>query len=152
MISRKMLITMFDYSYFLVNQSIQGITHQESLLQAPGGGNPVNWILGHIITSRCNVLAMLKVDPPWDFSRCKPYVPDSKPIAPGDLVENFEIMKTDLEKTQEVLLEVIQKLNKENLEEKAGEGNLGEELAGYEVHEAYHAGQIEILKQILKSK
>ena len=69
MISRKMLITMYEYSFFLVGQSIKEINHQDSLITTPGSPNPANWILGHIMVSRCNVLAMLKIEPPWDFDR-----------------------------------------------------------------------------------
>jgi hypothetical protein len=56
MTSPKMLITIYDYSHFLVSQGIEDISHQDSLAALPGGGNPANWILGHIITSRCNIL------------------------------------------------------------------------------------------------
>ena len=91
MLSQKMLITIYEYSYFLANQGIESLTHQDSLIVPPGGDNPANWILGHIITSRSNVLAMLKIDPPWDFQRCKPYLPDSIPLLPEI---NVRILKT----------------------------------------------------------
>ena len=149
MTSRKMLITMYEYSYFLVGQNIKEINHQDSLISTPGSSNAANWILGHIITSRCNVLAMLKIDPPWDFQRCKPYIPDSEPIKDGDEVEDFVIMKEDLEKTQDLLLEAIRTLTDQALEEKRGDNSLGEELAGYAVHEAYHAGGLGMIKQQL---
>ncbi len=80
MISKKMLVTMYEYSFFLASQGSEGLNHQDSLIAPPGSENPANWILGHIITSRSNVLALLKVDPPWDFQRCKPYLPDAEPI------------------------------------------------------------------------
>ena len=151
MISQKMILTMYDYSFYLVGEGLEGINHQDSLLTPPGGGNPANWILGHIITSRCNVLAALKIDPPWDFNSCKPYIPDSEPPAPGDDVEDFETMKTDLEKTQELLLKAFQNLSNEELEEKTGENSLGEDLAGYAIHEAYHAGELSEIKRLLKT-
>ena len=48
MIGRKMLITRYDYSYFLVTQQIEGITHQNSMEQPLQGGNSLNRILEHI--------------------------------------------------------------------------------------------------------
>ena len=136
---------MYEYSYFLVSQSTEGIDHQGSLISPPGGDNPANWILGHIITSRSNVLAMLKIDPPWDYQRCKPYLPDSKPLSLDDEVEDFEEMKAVLTETQSLLIGVIREITNEQLSEITGENSLGEELAGYAIHEAYHAGEMATL-------
>jgi len=142
---------MYEYSCFLVSQSVEGIDHQESLISPPGGDNPANWILGHIITSRSNVLAMLKIDPPWDYERCKPYLPDSKPLSQGDVVEDFIEMVIAFEKTQIKLLAALQELTQEQLEESLGENTLGEELADYAIHEAYHAGEMATLNNMNQS-
>ena len=82
---------------------LEGITPEQAQLTVSGKGNPVNWILGHIITSRCNLLAMLDIDPPWDFERCKPYLPDSEPLSIGDEVEDFNVMKDFLDETQRLI-------------------------------------------------
>ena len=151
MISQKMSLAMYEYSYFLVSEGIKELNHKKSMLFPPGGSNPANWILGHIMASRCNVLAMLKTDPPWDFSRCSPYIPDSKPLSPGDEVEDFETMKKAFENTQEHLLGAIRKLTAAELEEKNGENSLGESLAGYGIHEAFHAGELAVISNLLQS-
>ena len=152
MISQKMLITMYEYSFFLASQGIESLNHQESLVTPPGGGNSANWLLGHIITTRSNVLTILKIDPPWDYQRCKPYLPDSKPLSLGDKVENFNEMINTYEETQVPLLDVIKKMSEEQLMEIYGDNTLGEELAGYAIHEAFHAGELGILRHTLKSK
>jgi len=135
MTSQKTLLTMYEYS----------------LITPPGGDNPANWILGHIITSRSNVLAMLKIDPHWDFERCKPYLPESKPLSPGDVVEDFLEMVIIFEKTQIKLLAALQELTQEQLEVSLGDNTLGEELAGYAIHEAYHAGGMVTLNNMTQS-
>ena len=143
---------MYEYSYFLACQAVDEISHQDSLISPTGGNNPANWILGHILTSRSNVLIMLKKDPPWDFERCKPYLPESKPLSPGDEVEGFEEMKGVLDETQSMLMATIREITMEQLSETKGENSLGEELAGYAIHEAYHAGELVILKGIIQAK
>jgi hypothetical protein len=150
MIGKKMLLTMYEYSYFLTNQAVDGISHQDSLVSPTVGDNPANWILGHIITSRSNVLVMLKIDPPWNFERCKPYLPESKPLSPSDVVEDFLAMVLAFEKTQIKLMAALQELTQEQLEESLGENTLGEELAGYAIHEAYHAGELAIIRGMIK--
>jgi len=152
MISQKMLITMYEYSYFLITGQIEGISHQDSLLQPPGSCNPANWILGHIITSRCNVLAMLGLPPVWDFSRCKPFIPGSDPYQSNNAVEDFELMKGDLEKTQELLLAEIQQITKEKLLKISEDQTIGEQLASYGIHEAFHAGELAIIRQTFQEK
>jgi hypothetical protein len=152
MIQKKMLLTMYEYSYFLVNQATEGITNPESMILPPRGDNPANWILGHIMASRFNVMAMLKLEPPWDKERCDPYLPNSKPLSEEDEVEDFGEMKEDLEKTQESLTAAIQDLINQDLETIVSENSLGEELAGYAIHEVFHAGELGIIQKFLTSK
>jgi len=152
MTSQKMLITIYDYSYFLVSQGIEDISHKDSLTSPPGDGNPANWILGHIITSRCNILALLENDPPWDYTRCKPYLPDSEPLSPDDKVEDIEIMKGLLDETQTSLIGAIQELTEEKINQNHGKNTLGEDLAGYAIHEAFHAGELGIIKHTIMSR
>ena len=152
MTSPKILITIYDYSYFLVSQGFEDISHQDSLAAPPGGGNPANWILGHIITSRCNILTLLKNDPPWDYKRCKLYLPDSEPLSPDDKVEDFEIMKGLLDETQTSLIAAIQEFTEEKINQNSGQNTLGEDLAGYAIHEAFHAGELGIIRHTIKSK
>ena len=151
MINQKILLTIYEYSYFLTKQGISRISHQNSLVTPPGGDNSANWIMGHIITSRCNVLAMLKIVPPWDFERCQPYLPDSEPLSPDDKVEDIEIMKRLLDETQTSLIAAIQELTEVNLNRNNGQNTLGEDLAGYAIHEAFHAGEIGIISSMIKS-
>ncbi len=146
MLGKKMLLTAYSYTHYLVMEAIQGLTHQESLLKPPGGENPANWILGHILTSRSNVQAMLDLEPIWNYDRCKLYLPDSEPITAESLVENLEDMLADLETTQEDLMKELQGLNDDLLLEPQGDNSLGEELSGYAIHEAYHAGELAIIR------
>ena len=149
MISKNMLLTAYQYSVFLVTGAVQGTTHQESLLKPPGGDNPANWILGHILTSRGNIQVMLGLEPVWDITRCKLYLPDSEALTPGSQVEDFEVMVADLASSQEALIKSLEKLTEEQLEEISGKNSLGENLAGYAIHEAYHAGELAIIRNWL---
>ena len=143
---------MYEYSYFLVSQQIDGISHTQSLVRPPQGGNSLNWILGHITTSRCNVLAMLDQPTVWDFSDCQPYIPDSDPVPEPDEIINFEVMVNDLRKTQDILMVTIKDLTEEKMQEVKDDQSIGEQLAGYAIHEAYHAGELGITKAAISSK
>lgn len=151
MLGKKMLLTAYQYADYLVTEAIQDLSHQESLLRPPGGDNPANWILGHILCSRSNVQAMLGLDPVWDFDRCKPYLPDSEPLTPESPVEYLEVMIADLEFSLEKLLQKMQELTDDQLMASQGENSLGEELAGYAIHEAYHAGELAMIRNSLQN-
>ncbi len=150
MVGKKMLQTAYQYSYYLVTGAIQDLTHQQSLLKPPGGDNPANWVLGHILTSRSNIMAMLGLEPIWDFDRCKPYLPDSEPLLPENQVEDYEVMVAELIASQEEFMGELQGLTDDLLMEPQGENCLGEELAGYAIHEAYHAGELVIIRNWLQ--
>ena len=150
MVGKKMLLTAYQYSYYLVTEAIQDLNHQKSLLKPPGGDNPANWILGHILTSRSNIQAMLGLTPVWEKDRCVPYLPDSEPLTIESQVEDFEAMAAELASTQEAMMTSLEELTEEQLEEINGENSLGENLAGYAIHEAFHAGELAMIANWLQ--
>lgn len=149
MITQKMLKILYTDTYSLVTQQLEGIKHQESMYQPPHGGNCMNWILGHIIVARCNFLMMLDFPSIWDMARCRRFIPGSDPITAGNDTILFETMVEDLDKTQEQLLAALDQVSSYKLQEFSDEKTIGEHLAFYNTHEAYHAGQLEILRQVI---
>ena len=136
----------------LIKQRIEGIEHPESIYQPPFGGNCANWILGHIIVARCNFLMMLSIPSIWDMAQCRRYIPGSDPITGANGAVSFETLCVDLDNTQEQLLAALDQVSREKLQEFSGEKTIEEHLAFYSSHEAYHAGQLEILRQMLNSR
>ena len=152
MISQQMLKTLYQDSYALVKQQTEGIKHQESIYQPPYDGNCINWILGHIIVARCNFMMMLDIPSIWDMAQCRQFIPGSDPITNEHDAILFETMCGDFDNTQEHLLIALDRVKREKLQEINGEKTIGEHLAFYNSHEAYHAGQLEILRQVLKNR
>jgi len=152
MISQQMLKALYQDSYALVKQQTEGIKHQESIYQPPYDGNCINWILGHIIVARCNFMMMLDIPSIWDMAQCRQFIPGSDPITNEHDAILFETMRGDFDNTQEHLLIALDRVKREKLQEINGEKTIGEHLAFYNSHEAYHAGQLEILRQVLKNR
>ncbi len=151
MISQQMLKILFKDSFALVKQQTEGIKHQESIYQPPYGGNCVNWILGHIIVARCNFMMMLDIPSIWGMVQCRQFIPGSDPIIQPNGAILFETMCVDFDNTQEQLLMALDQVSSEKLQEISGEKTIGEHFAFYNSHEAYHAGQLEILRQVLNN-
>lgn len=135
---------------------IDGITHEESLIQPPFFGNCFNWVLGHLLQSRNKMLTILGDRPIWTAEQIARYDRDSAPItADGDDIFRFEQLVADLESTQTTLMNRISAMNSDDLEVLAKkiyptvpDWSIGESLQFMLWHETYHAGQTELLRQL----
>jgi uncharacterized damage-inducible protein DinB len=145
----EMLQTLYKDTYSKVTGQIEGLTHQDSFFQPPFGGNCVNWILGHLVVARCNFLMMLDVQPVWDMVLCRRFIPGSNPVTSEEEAVSFETQRTGFDLTQEQLLTALTRVTAGKLQETSGEKTVGEHLAFYNVHEAYHAGQLSVLRQMM---
>jgi hypothetical protein len=93
---------LFDFNHAAITRNCEGLTHTESLLPAPNGGNCANWVLGHILTHRSFVLELVREQPLWSEADGAAYATRSKPLDPKD-ARPFESLLADLELTQERL-------------------------------------------------
>jgi hypothetical protein len=139
----------YQDSYILIKNQVDGLSEDECLVQPPWGGNCVNWILGHLIVARCNFLTMLDTASVWEMERCRRYIPGSAPVTSADGAVPIDKMRSDLDRTQEDLLSALTTATDESLQVISGEKTKAEHLLIYNIHEAYHGGQLEILRKML---
>src|SRR5437762_4909444 len=59
------LSRMYEISYGALFRNLEGITHEESLIEPTPAGNTLNWVLGHIVATRNRMLPMLGAQPFW---------------------------------------------------------------------------------------
>ena len=149
MISSKLLMTLFTDSHANIKQLTDGLTDVDSVYQPLFGGNCINWIVGHIVVARCNFLMYLDVPSIWDMNRCRKYIPGAPPILSAEDAVSFESLLTDLDKTQTLLLSVLDKISIEDLQKIIEDKTIGEHLAFYLNHESYHTGQLQVLRKML---
>ncbi len=143
---------MFTRSHGVIKREAAEVTHDESLRRPPNGGNCLNWVVGHIVVARANVLALLGEPPSWDWQGVRRYMPGSAPITDGGEALRFERLLADLDRSQEQLAAALGRLSPERLAAARDGKTLGAELASYHAHEAHHAGQIELLRQCGKAE
>ncbi|HLF89070.1 MAG TPA: hypothetical protein VI451_09010 [Anaerolineales bacterium] len=65
MIHPQALIKMFGYNLKLIVEQLTGMTHEESLFQPPFEGNCINWVLGHLVSSRSTPMKLIGAQPVW---------------------------------------------------------------------------------------
>jgi len=148
------LAALFDVDYRVLTRNVAGVSHEQSLASPRPGGNCLNWVVGHILASRGDILRLLGERAPWSEADAAPYRRGSPPLGPGAAARPFESLLADLERTQETLRASLAKRTPEDLavrapESSPGGGTVGETLAFLHFHEAYHAGQTGILRRFI---
>ncbi len=150
MIQPGLLIELFSINHRVIRRQVDGLTHEDSLLQPPFRGNCLNWVLGHIVANRNTILSLLDAPPVWSDAEIARYKRSSAPITSENHAEavQLEEILSDLDCTQERLVAALKGMSPEDMDAIKGEETLGQQLAFLHFHEAYHTGQTEQLRQL----
>ena len=153
MINLKDLASAYGRNLEIVYRQTEGLTHQDSLIQLPFRANCLNWIVGHILTNRCNILKLLGAEDLRSEINLDRYERESNPImGPGDGVLELSELLTLLETSQKRLEEALNKETEESLQRVAPYRDRPEQTMAFWLfflyfHDCYHVGQTEILRQ-----
>lgn len=151
--STRALKTQVFYNLGALKMNLEGVSHEESLVQPQPAGNCLNWIVGHILTNRAGMLGLLGKDPVWNEEEAKPYQRGSEPLTDPALAKNLDDLVAMLETSQESVLAGLAEISVEGLQAPAPSGKEGETvetgLAALVFHEAYHVGETGILRRLL---
>jgi len=134
-------LNVLRFNKFVLDINLKDITNEDSLVSSGAGGNCLNWVLGHIVVSRNDINEIVGLDKIADENLVKLYESGSANINPGN-AEKIE-----------KLLEIYNNSQKQ-LEDRVAEIDLSGELKKMKMltflafHEAYHCGQIGLLRRI----
>lgn len=152
MVTSSDLVGAFARNTRLIALHCEGISHAESLIQPPFNHNCLNWVLGHIIANRDDMLAHAGAAPALGpagerYRRGAPPVTgDEQGVLP------LEELLAALARGQEVIAATVAALTPEQLvsERRVGESTmtLGSLLFFYYFHDTFHTGQIDMLRQV----
>ncbi len=148
MIEPQLLIALFADTHAQIKRHTHGLTHSGSMCQPPFGGNGTNWILGHLVVARCNFLMLLDVPSIWGPAACRRYAPGSPPITSDQDAIAFATLRADLDRTQDQLLAALTQTTAGKLMSFQDGKTVGEHLAFYQAHEAFHLGQLHVLRRV----
>lgn len=130
-----------------------GLTHEDSLVQPQQGGNCLNWIVGHVVTTRNQFLALLGKEPIWEGERAARYARHTEPIVgPEDSIVPFEEILAAFDTSQQAILAGLSEISDEELSVMVpwfgSESPKAVALAGLVFHETYHVGQTGLLRRV----
>ncbi len=142
----------FGYTADIVGQQLSEISHEESLRQPIAGEHSINWLTGHIVSSRSTPLSHAAAEPVWSEAARQRYRNGSPPIgaaSPGvlrlqDLIRLFEL-------SQRRLIAGLHRLTDAELAQPSGFGSnsLAESLLYFHFHATYHVGQLTMVAEAL---
>ena len=153
MITPQELASAYALDLATAKEQTEGLTHADSVLQPPVQGNCLNWVMGHVLDTRNDVLKLLGQPEILTAAQAKRYGYGSDPVCgDGPGLVKFDKMVALLEKSQASIEAGLARLTPEQ-EAKTVDSFLGPvTLAFYLVvlyhHESYHLGQAEILRQL----
>ena len=141
-----LLLNQYQASHRVLHRNLDGIRQEESLKAPKDGGNCLNWVLGHLLSTRSLVLDLLGEKPVISPEHAQAYRHEG-----GDPARflKLEDLKVALDRTQELINAGFQKLTPEAANTPAYGSTVGEMLAVLAFHEAYHGGQVGIIRRSL---
>ena len=146
------LLTQLGYNANALRANVDGVSHEESLLQPQPGGNCLNWVVGHVVATRNQILRLLGKEPIWREERAARYARGGDPIAgPEEGVVAFEEILADFSRAQEAIVAGMNEISSDELEVLVPwfgkQQPKATALAGLVFHESYHMGQTGVLRR-----
>ena len=139
---------LFGYNHHVIGVNARDLSHEESLIQPHPGGNCANWVLGHIVATRGAVLALVGEKPVWSEAESSRYRRGSPPVTNGAGAKSFADIFTALDRSQERLMAGLERVQDQDLGLPGAEESPAGQLSVLQFHEAYHAGQLGLLRRI----
>ncbi len=147
------LLFFLEFSDVVVNQNCEGITNEESLIEPKGGAHSFNWVLGHFVRTRNDILDFIWKKPLYEKSKFEIYTPKDfdpkKAVDIQELQRSFNALQSEMKNGIEAM--TVEKLTQQTSMVPGKEPNdtIGSVLATILWHEAYHAGQLGIIRRVV---
>jgi uncharacterized damage-inducible protein DinB len=145
------LLVQFRFAHSALERNLDDISDGESLVPPKAGGNCINWIVGHLLSTRDGSHALLGLDPAWPVSRgASDLYRRGSSGAPADRAVPLSELREALRRSQTAVIAALEQISPERLAERASETmTVGERLAFLGFHESYHVGQTGLLRRVL---
>lgn len=151
MIPAAQLLSTFRSNHMLAVRHLEDLDAREALLIPSFQANSLNWLLGHLVNGRAEVLKYLGRLFLWPDDAAERYRTGSDPIDEETALQLDELLKrfNDSQEAIEAALgEVSEAYLQEIVATRFGERPRWQHLSGLGWHETYHVGQMELLRQL----
>jgi len=151
MISAEALVSAFGRNANYVHTHLKDLPQADALLQPPVNGNCIHWIVGHIVCYRNYILEALGQTA--ILPEAKRFARGSAPVlGPEAGLPAFDTLVNAYDQAQDRIAAGIRGLTPEQAVEVISQLEFtmprAELIMSYMRHESYHAGQLELLREI----
>jgi uncharacterized damage-inducible protein DinB len=149
------LIHLFQFDQMTLSRLLADVTDEESLRQIGPDGKCLNWIVGHVVFARGELLSILGGEPDWYKNLMAVYGEKSVGTftvkAAKPLPDLQRLLDQSLETLTKTLHTMGAALNEpcDQLPHVSEGGTVADRVGSFACHEAYHAGQIGLLRRLL---
>jgi hypothetical protein len=147
-----LLNDLYKTNHGIIHMQVKDVTQAESLVQPPFQGNCMNWVVGHILDERCGALTLLGLPGVMSEIETKKYCYGSEPMTDVARASDLNSMIKRLDESFKALTNKLGSVTPEELDAPTqswrGTITKGEALYFMLWHEAYHTGQLELLRQL----
>ena len=149
------LAIQFETASQVLHRNLDGLTHDDSLVQPASAGNCLNWVVGHLVRTRNQALGALGREAVQPVERYAAY--SQEPVlGEGEGVLAFDDLVRSYDETQGPLLDALRAASNEDLAAKAPfspsnnpRETVGSLIQAIAFHEAYHTGQAGLLRRVV---
>ena len=139
----------------VVGMNLAGVTHDESLAHPPGGGNSINWVLGHLVWTYEGALPLLGREPVLPKGAVERYARGSAQLADGEEPLPLADLQAAWDRANDRIDQGLAALPDDALDRPApfSPGNDPNETVGSLIstvlfHQTYHGGQLGVLRRV----
>jgi uncharacterized damage-inducible protein DinB len=142
------LQTQYSTSFGMLRKNLEGFNSQNAIQTPEAGGNSATWLLSHIVATRQTPVLFSGGTPIWQQEQIQRWGKSPAPLEANENT-NWDQLVTDLHKSQESLMAQLQTLQTSDLEKPTPFGPLSKAIPFFATHEAYHVGQLAMLRRAL---
>lgn len=153
------VVAQFGACAMVMAANTQDVSHEESLTQPGSAGNCMNWVLGHLTKTRTEILGLLERSSPYSPEQFARYGMGSDRLSESGEAIPFDELLAAYNALQAPVVEGLQSATDDVLARPVPNSPTGnpEETVGslmvlLAFHEAYHIGQLGLLRAMLGKK
>jgi uncharacterized damage-inducible protein DinB len=146
MSTRDILAQQIGMIYGIIERNVEGVSHDDSLAPAAGGGNTANWILGHLVNVHNALMRLVGAPPVWEDAQLDRARFDH-PIRSAAEAIDWDTLVARFAASRDHCLAAIAAQSDDTLADKVidpfgTQRTRAELIALLVIHQCYHAGQL----------
>lgn len=145
----KELLKAYERSYMGLKLNLRDISDADGRVEPAGGGNSINWVLGHVVMTRRLVLRLAGAEPVSGPELVELYSGEEGVVFDRSRARPLERLVAELDASQDRLREALPGLSPEALAAPARNTTVADLLTFLWFHEGYHNGQLGLLRRLV---